>query len=147
MNKIIITRDIDAPIANVFDTVAHIEEFAKAIPHVVKVELLSDKQKGLGTRFRETRLLKGKELSSEFEVKEYVENEHVRLLTDSHGIVWDTKFSVEVIGRITLLKMAMQITAYKFFPKIKTLLFKGGLTKAIGKDMDSIKAYCEKRHN
>ena len=53
-------RMIDAPVEEVFNTVAHIEAFRNALPHIIDVEFLTDQQTGAGTRFRETRLMNGK---------------------------------------------------------------------------------------
>jgi uncharacterized protein YndB with AHSA1/START domain len=59
MSPIIVTRTIRAPVDLVFQTVADIRRFSQALPHVVKVEFLSDARTGVGTRFRETRLING----------------------------------------------------------------------------------------
>src|SRR6185295_361887 len=88
--RLVVMRTIDAPIDVVFRTVADITQFSRALPHIVKVEFLSDARLGAGTRFRETRLMKGKENVTELEVTEYVENDRVRLVADNHGVVWDS---------------------------------------------------------
>ncbi|KAB2847196.1 MAG: hypothetical protein F9K45_00175, partial [Melioribacteraceae bacterium] len=70
MKTITVTKNINAPVEKVFNTVAHIEEFSKTVPHIVKVEFLTELKTGAGTRFRETRLMKGKEAATELEVTE-----------------------------------------------------------------------------
>ncbi|MHC4817139.1 MAG: SRPBCC family protein, partial [Planctomycetota bacterium] len=95
MGRTTVSRTIEAPIETVFDTVAHIENFSKAIPDIVNVEFLSDVRSGVGTHFRETRRMRGKEVSVELAVTEYVENDHIRIVSDTHGTVWDTVFTVE----------------------------------------------------
>ena len=95
MTRTTIIRLIDAPLDKVFKTVSDISQFSQAIPHIMKIEYLSDKKNGVGTRFRETRLMKGKEAVTELEVTEYIENERVRFVADSHGTVWDTVFTVK----------------------------------------------------
>ncbi|HIF32431.1 MAG: hypothetical protein ABGX07_04740 [Pirellulaceae bacterium] len=54
MARIVVTRVIDAPIDVVFNTVAHIQQFSAALPHIVNFEFLSDSETGIGTRLRET---------------------------------------------------------------------------------------------
>ena len=61
MSRTTVSRTIDAPIERVFNAVADITEFSKALPHIVNVEFLTDSRLGVGTRFRETRLMRGKE--------------------------------------------------------------------------------------
>ena len=140
-----ITRAINAPIDVVFKTVAHINEFSRAVPQVVKVEFLSDLKSGVGTKFRETRLMKGKESTTELEVTEYVPNDHVRIVADTHRTIWDTVFSVKREGDQTLLTMHMDARTGKLIPKILITFIKGMVGKAVAKDMDSVKEYCEKQ--
>jgi len=143
MSRITSIRQINAPIELVFETVADIRNFSKAIPHITNVEFLTEQQVGLGTRFRETRLMKGKEASTELEVTEYVENESIRLVADSHGCVWDTIFTVTPKDGGVELKMVMDARPHKLMARIITPLIKGMVAKAVGEDMDAVKSYCE----
>ena len=145
MAEITLVRSINAPIDMVFKTVADIGNFSKAIPGIVKVEFLSEQQSGVGTRFYETRLMKGKEASTELEVTEYIENEHVRIVSDTHGTVWDTIFTVEPAGESVKLEMTMDARAYKLMPKLMNPLVMKMISNAIESDMDSVKHYCETR--
>ncbi|MBV7335637.1 SRPBCC family protein [Chloroflexi bacterium TSY] len=144
MTQTVVTRTIDAPVELVFDTVANINQFSQALPHIVNVEILSDTQSGVGTHFRETRLMNGKEATTELEVTEYVENERIRLVSDTGGTIWDTVFTVAAKGDQTELVMVMDANAYKLLPKLMNPLIKGMVKKAIEKDMDAVKAFCEK---
>jgi uncharacterized protein YndB with AHSA1/START domain len=85
MAQYVATRSIAAPVARVFETVAHIDRFQEAIPHITNVEFLTETHSGVGTRFRETRLMRGREASTELEVTEYVPDERVRLVSDAGG--------------------------------------------------------------
>ena len=145
MSRTIITRNIKAPIELVFKTVANISEFSKAIPHIVKVEYLSDIKSGVGARFRETRLMKGKETPTELEVTEYVKNDRVRLVADSHGTVWDTVFTVKREGDHTTLTMTMDARSTRLITRVVVFMISGMVKKAIGRDMDSVKAHCERQ--
>ena len=143
MTTTIVTRKINAPIEIVFKTVADIGQFSEAIPHITKIEFLSDIKSGIGTKFRETRLMKGKESSTELEVTEYVENDRIRLVADSHGTVWDTTFTVTPDDDGTELNMTMDARSYKLVPKIMNPLIKGMVKKMIEIDMDYVKKFCE----
>ncbi len=136
-------RTIKAPIDLVFDTVSHIENFSQAIPHITNVEFLTEAKTGVGTRFRETRLMNGREAETELEVTEYAENQHVRLVSDSHGTVWDTVFTVEKQVDNVELKMVMEATSYKITAKVMNYFIKGMVQKALEEDMDAVKSYCE----
>ena len=144
MARMVVTKLIDAPIAAVFMTVADIHEFRRVIPDIVNVEFLSEIRSGVGTRFLETRLMKGKEETTELEVTEYVANERIRLVADSHGTIWDTVFTVaEKDGKVELV-MTMDATARKLFAKMMIPMAMGMIKKAVEKDMDAVKAYCER---
>jgi uncharacterized protein YndB with AHSA1/START domain len=143
MTSMTVTRTIKAPVEVVFRTVADIRQFAKACQHIVKFEFLSDVQTGVGTRFRETRLLNGKEFTTELEVTEFRDNERIRIVADSHGTVWDTLFTVQPASGQTLLTMTMEGKDYKWTAKIINWLIRGMVKKGVERDMDLVKAYCE----
>ena len=145
MSRIIVTRIINAPIDFVFKTVADINRFSKALPHIVKVEFLSEVKSGVGTRFRETRLMNGKEAKTELEVTEFVENDRVRLVAaDSQGTIWDTVFAVKAENGRTLLTMTMDAKAQKWLAKIFVSTIRGMIKRAVERDMDLVKAFCER---
>jgi uncharacterized protein YndB with AHSA1/START domain len=143
MRPIIVTRSIKAPVERVFQTVADIQQFSKAVPRIVKYEFLSAVKSGVGTRFRETSVMKGKEATTELEVTEHVPNEHVRMVADSHGVVWDSVFTVKPEQERTELTLAMDARAYKFLPKLMYPLMYSIIAKSIANDMDSVKKFCE----
>ena len=144
MSRIIVTRTIDAPINLVFQTVADERRLSQVLPHIVNVEFLSDVRAGVGTRFRETRLMNGKEATTELEVTEFVENEHVRLVaSDSLGTVWDTVFAVTADNGGTTLTMTMDACAHKLFARIFVFMIRSMIKRAVERDMDLVKGFCE----
>ena len=144
MAQISISRRINAPADLVFQTVADIHNFSKAVPHIVSAEILSDVKSGVGTRFRETRRIDGKEATTELEVTEFVENDRVRIVSDTRGTIWDTVFTVRSADGQTDLNMTMDAKAHKLLPKLMNPLIMKMIRKAIEGDMDAVKAYCEK---
>jgi len=139
----VVTRAIAAPIDRVFDTVADITQFSRAIPHITKVEFLSEQHSGVGTKFRETRLIKGKETTTELEVTELVNNDRVRLIADSHGTVWDSIFQVGRAGNGTALTLTMEARSRGLIPRVMTRLIRGMVQRALEADMNAVKLYCE----
>ncbi len=143
MTTITVTRTIRATAAQVFDLVAHVDNFAQAITAIDNVEYLSDIRKGVGTRFRETRVVFGRYASTELEITEYQPNHRVRLVADSHGAVWDTTFTVEDRGETVSLVMQMHARPYKLLAKVMVRLNQKLVQKAVEADMEAVKAYCE----
>ena len=141
---ITVTRTIEAPVERVFDTIAHIDNYSKAIPHIVKVEILSDVKSGVGTRFRETRTMRGREATTELEVTEYVENDRIRVVSDTGGTVWDSMFMVKPAQKGTDLTLVMDARPRRLVARIMTPMIMGVVKKAVEDDMDAVKNYCEK---
>ena len=143
MSPVIISRTIDAPIDRVFRVISEPEQFQQAVPHITNVEFLTASRSGVGTRFKETRLMHGRESSVELEVLEYAHNDRIRLVSDAGGTVWDSLFTVsEENGKVTL-HLQMDIRPHTLMARLTTPIFKGMVAKGVEADMDVIKEYCE----
>jgi uncharacterized membrane protein len=140
-----VTKTIEAPKDLVFATVSDIQNFSKAVPHILEVEFLTEQKTGLGARFRETRDMNGRKESTELEVTEFVENERIRMVSDAGGTIWDTLFSVSGDGDTTRLDVEMDARPHKFLARLMTPLIRRMVSKAVEKDIDAVKAYCESR--
>ena len=145
MPNVTVTRRIDAPADAVFRTVAHVEQFSQAVPHILRVEFLTEVKSGVGARFRETRMMMGREASTELEVTEYVENERVRIASEAGGALWDTVFTVAPDGEGAELKMVMDASPLTTSARMTLPLVIGAVRKAVEQDMDSVKAFCERK--
>ena len=143
MKPIIIERTISAPAEKVFNTVAHITEFSKVIDSITNVEFVSEQQQGVGTRFKETRVMKGREATVELEVTEYQPNSRVRIRSDEGGTVWDTVFTVDGQEDGAKLTMSMEAHPHSFMAKLTTPLIRGMIASAIEADIDAVKRHCE----
>ena len=143
MPNVTVTRRIEAPADVVFRTVAHVEQFSQAVPGILRVEFLSEVKSGVGARFRETRMMMGREASTELEVTEYVENERVRIVSEAGGALWDTVFTVAPDGEGTALKMVMDARPQTLSARMTVPLILGTVQKAVEEDMDAVKSFCE----
>ena len=143
MANVTVTRRIDAPVDVVFRTVAHVEQFSQAVPDILRVEFLSAVKSGAGARFRETRMMMGREASTELEVTEHVENERVRIVSEAGGALWDTVFTTVPDGEGTALKMVMDAQPRSASARMTLPLIIGAVRKAVEQDMDAVKAFCE----
>ena len=145
MTKIVHEEVIAAAPDVVFDVVAHIENYEKAVPHLVSVEFLTETRRGVGTRFRETRLMNGRHAATELEIREYLDNDRVRMVSDAGGTIWDTLFTVMPVSEGTRLILEMEARPYGLFAKFVTPLIKGVVSKSIAQDMAAVKAFCEEK--
>jgi hypothetical protein len=143
MPIITVTRSINAPIDLIFKSISDISNLPKTNRDIVNIEFISDIKSGVGTRFIETRLMNGKESKTELEITELVENEHIRMVADSHGTVWDSVFTVKSSGDQVVLKLAMDARAHKLLPRLLNPLMKGLYKNGLEKHMDAVKTFCE----
>lgn len=143
MSYITINKQINAPVSLVFKTISDIQNFSKVVKDIIDVEFLTDQEYGVGTKFRETRNMNGREAATELEVTELKENEMIRLVSDAGGTIWDSVFSVQENEEGTELVLEVEVKPYKLMAKIVTPFMKGMMKKALEKDMDATKEYCE----
>ena len=145
MTRTRVTRTIDAPVSTVFALIADPVNYTKAVPQITKVEFLTDQRAGVGTRFRETREMRGREATTELEVTEYVKDERVRMVSDAGGTIWDSVFTVTPTGDggTTELELVMEARPHRLMARFFVPLTKGIVARAIAGDMDAVKAYLE----
>lgn len=144
MSTITVTRRIQAPVEVVFKTISDIRNFSKAVPDITDIEFLSDQKTGLGARFKETREFKGKKMSTILEVTEFEEDERIRIVSDTQGTVWDSVFMLTDLDGGTELTLEMHAKPYKLSARFTNSFIKGFMKKALAKDMDAVKNYCER---
>lgn len=144
MSTITVTRRIQAPVEVVFKTISDIRNFSKAVPDIVDVEFLSDQKTGVGTKFKETREFNGRKMATVLEVTEFEEDERIRLVTNTEGTVWDSVFTLTDLDGDTELTLEMHAKPYKLSARFSNFFIKGVMKKALAKDMDAVKNYCER---
>ena len=147
MSMITVSLDIRAPIETVFRVITDIEKLPESNPDVTRIEFLTDQRSGPGTRFRETRTSKGKEMQTELELTELVANEHARFVSDMGGTIWDTVFLLRPQGSPpgseTHLEIALDARPYKLPAKLAFPMIKGMVQRGMEQHVDSLRTYCE----
>ena len=136
-------RIIEAPVKKVFDCVAHIEQYRKAQPHIIDVEFLTEQRVGTGTKFRETRMMHGKQQLTELEVTQYVPDEKVRMVNVTNGTTWDTLWTFRQLENGTKMDFCMQASTQSRIAKFALMLLKPFISYAVTTDLDRLKQYCE----
>ena len=138
----------DASPETVFAAVANIEAFGEWMPGFVSVNLLTEGETRLGTKFEETRKLYGKEAMESFEVTKFEPSHTYELTIDgSKGTtgkgfyVFTYSFAAEGSG--TKMTMDAKITDMGKMGKLLGKIMIGSFKKAIDKDHKAIKAWIE----
>ncbi|MGD1935428.1 MAG: SRPBCC family protein [Candidatus Phaeomarinobacter sp.] len=146
MPSIEMIKVINSPAQRVFETVAHLGEFAQAVPTITTAECLTDQETGAGSQWRIYRDIGGRERSTVFEVLEYEPAEWVRIVSEAGGATWDAGFEVAAKGKGksgSELIWTLDATPNSLKARVGLPLLMGTIEKALAPDLDAVKRYCE----
>src|SRR6476619_1781148 len=137
-------RVINAAPDRVFRTVADPDEFHKALQDGLSVEYLTERRSGVGTKFRATRLVRGKPQAFDQEVTELVPGQRVRMINVTNGTEWIGGFVAQPDGDKTVFTLTMDAKTDRILARVINRLIAPMVQKALDKDMDAVKLYCER---
>ena len=142
-----VTEQIAAPREAVFDKLIDYANCAETISAITKVEVLTEGEVGVGTRFRETRVMFGKEASEEMEIAEFDRPSLLVYTAASHGCSYrSTHRLVEKDGG-TELSLEFDGKGVSLMGKVMSGLMgwmmKGACRKAMSKDLAELKSALE----
>ncbi len=150
MPQIEISRTINAPAAQVWATVTDLEGAADVISGIESLEILEGGGTfDVGTRWRETRTLFGKQATEEMHVTAIDPGRSYSVKADSHGTVYLSSFIISPVDdRTSRLEMTFDAEAQSTFGKLMAntigRLFLGATKKALVRDLDDIAAAAER---
>ena len=141
---------VNAPAKQIFGVMTDISNSPEFISGIKSVDMLSDGPIGVGTRWKETRIMFGKEATEEMWITEFVENEMYTVEAESCGAKYKTLFKFQHVDNYTTdVTMEMNVTPVTFTAKLMSPLsyfMKGAIIKAIKKDLEDASAVCESRY-
>jgi uncharacterized protein YndB with AHSA1/START domain len=139
---------IEAPPETVWLYTADLDTWAKTVSAIVKVEKLTDGPVGVGTRFRETRVMFGREASEEMTIVEFAEPHRMAFDADSHGCAYHSvmRFEPHADGHTRAI-VEFNASPHTLGARVMSLLMgfmmKGSICKALEGDLADIKQACE----
>ena len=146
MGNLTMTKQIEAAPEAVFEVFADLDKFADRVSGIVRIERLTDGAVGVGTRFRETRMMFKREATEEMEFTAFEAGRSYTLGCESCGCDYATTFTFRPEGNGTLVEVDMQFRPITFFAKLMMPLGKlmsGPLKKCIDRDVEDLKAVVE----
>ncbi len=147
-----LSTTIDAPQEAVFAAVSDFSNAAEMISGIDSVEMLEQATNGtpvgVGTRFKETRTMMGKQATEEMEVIEYDPPRSYTLSAISCGARFDSRVACDQASPGGCrLSYDIDTKAISLFAKVMSpimgIMMKGTMRKMMEKDMADIKAYVE----
>lgn len=140
--------EIEKPQSNVWKAIVDFKNCSNYISSIVSVEIIDEPKDTLvGFKWKETRVMFGKEAVETMWITDYVENEFYQTRAESHGSIYISKLSLESFGENTRLTMSFNGIAQSLMAKVFSFcmgfLFIGSMKKALIKDLSDIKAHLE----
>ena len=137
---------IAAPPEVVFRRAADFANAPQAIKGIVKVEMLTSGPVGVGTKFRETRIMFGREATEQMEVTAFEPPHRYALGAESHGSRYHSVLTFRPSGQGCEVEMTFDCTPVTFFAKVMSVLMRPmmkSIAKVCAKDLDDLKATIE----
>ena len=128
----------------VFEVISNPTEATKFLDNITESRKLTDGPIGVGTMFRETRVVSGKEASADLLVTAYEPNTHVGISTEAEGITVAYHYRLSPEGDGTRLTWVCELEASglrkMMLPMVATIM-----KKEDGDHLQRLKAYLEKQ--
>lgn len=134
-------KQVGAPPERVFAFLADMNNWAKSISAIKKIEVLTPGPVGKGTRFKETRVMFGKEATETMEITEWDPPRGHTIEADSCGARFISTISIERSGGGSTITMHTRTVAQTFLAKLFAplgYLMMGMMKKAMQKDLDDL---------
>ncbi|MGQ0629109.1 MAG: SRPBCC family protein [Phycisphaerales bacterium] len=141
MPQLLLNRRIEAPTSVVFDRCTDFPNAAGIVPAITRVEVLTPGPVGKGYRFKETRVMFGREATETMEVVEWEPGRVFALGGTSCGMRFKTRFECVAEGGATMLKVCFDATAESLMAKIMSplsFLMLKPMRKCMEGDLDAI---------
>lgn len=147
--QIDVSQRISAPAESVWDLITDLEGSAQVISGINTVEILSDPGPfAVGTRWRESRTMFGKEATEVMEVSALTPGESYTTVAESHGARYESSLTVLADGPDSCT-LTMTFSGEPTSPAGKLMaatvgrLFAGATRKALAHDLSDIAAAAE----
>ncbi len=142
------STQINAPKEKVWDIITNIEKAPEHISGIKSVEVLEKPDNGvLGLKWKETRVMFGKEADETMWITHAEENSYYQTRAESHGAIYISKMAVEENNGTSTLTMSFngqpQTTGAKIMSALMGWMFKKGTIKAVEQDLADIKTKAE----
>lgn len=139
---------VAAPKAQVFELFTDLSRAAERIKAIKRIEMLTPGPLRVGSRFRETRMMFGKEATEEFEVTELEPATRYAVNCVSCGVRVDMRFDFRSQASGTLIVMNANTQPLTWFAKLMSPMAGMMLkqcAKALETDVADLRKHCEVR--
>ena len=143
-----VRETINAPRERVWALITNPDGWTDMISGIVAVDVIDRPEHGiLGLKWREKRILFGKEATETMWVTAAEPNHWYETTAENHGMIYTTRMSVDDDNGKTVLSMHFSAAATTFAARLMSLLsffFNGAVRKALQQDLVDIRQVAEK---
>jgi len=147
--QLVLEETVQAPREVTFDVFSDLNNAARNLDSIESLEIVGGGPVGKGTRFRETRIMFGKEATEEMEISAYDPPSSYTVTGYSCGVEFNTTFRFEESGDGTKVTMTMVSRNKTVFAKVigplMGAMMKKSMTKMMAADNAQLKAVAESR--
>lgn len=147
MPGVTVSSRIEAPVERVFAAYTDLENAPSVISAIKRIEILTPGPVGVGTRFRETRVMMGKEATEEMTFAVFEPGARYVLTAESHGSKYTTTFRFTPEGNATRVTCDFlgepQTAGAKILTALMLPLMKGMIRKCLVQDIDDVRRSVE----
>lgn len=145
--KLVLEETIAAAPADVFRVFTDLAMAPERIDSIQSLELLGKGPVGKGTRFRETRVMFGKEATEEMEITEFDPPRSYTVEAESCGVHYHSRYTFDGTQASTKVLFTMSTRPASLMGRVMGpvfgVLMKGSMRKAMEQDHAQLKAVCE----
>jgi carbon monoxide dehydrogenase subunit G len=146
MAQLEVKAHVDAPPEVVFEVLSDFAHAAENIRGIERLEILTDGPVGVGTRFRETRVMFGKESTEEMEITAFDPPHGYTVGADSCGCRYCAEYRLvaDIAGtHVRLLISTQPITLTAKLMSPLSFLMSGSMKMLIAADLEDVKRIAE----
>ena len=138
-----VQRTVNAPVNQVWSVATDLKALPETMSGISKVEILAGGDPfGRGTRWKETRVMFGKEASEEMEVTAVDPYRSYRVEAESNGMHYDSTFTFEALGpqqtRVEMTFAGRALKKQNFIVRFFSRFAVGMVRKALEKDLEDL---------
>ncbi len=144
--KVDLERHFQAPIKTVFERLTNFADAPRVVRGIKNLEVLTPGPVGLGTRFRETRVMFGREAVEELEVTRWEPPNLYEVSTNSHGAAYQSTFTLNETRGGTEVRLDFVATPQTLAAKVMSVVMRpmmGKVMQECAKDLDDMAAEAE----
>lgn len=150
MSSFTLSREVDAPAETVFAVATDFENLPRFVRGIARIEVLDEGPLRIGSRWRETRVMFGKEATEQMELTVLEPPQHYETRAESCGCRYTTGVRVtEVDEGKSRVEFSFDAKPLSFFARMMAFLMKpimNACKKETQKDLEDIRAEAERRH-